>query len=56
VDVGSGAALTMSSPLAAPLSAWIYPEGWGGSNYGRIADKSSDTNNVNGWTFMVDSG
>jgi biopolymer transport protein ExbB len=41
------------------ISAWIYPEGWGGGTggwcYGRILDKASTTLGYYGWTFFVNN-
>lgn len=37
VDAGNNSALQNINPIT--ICAWIYPTGWGGSNYGRIIDK-----------------
>ena len=50
VDLASPAALddlAVGSDMT--VEAWIYPEGWGENNVGRIADKSG--NLTVGWTF-----
>ncbi|MFX1350445.1 MAG: DUF2341 domain-containing protein, partial [Promethearchaeota archaeon] len=36
------------------ISAWIYPKGWGGADYGRILAKSSLPDGSNGWVMCVD--
>ena len=39
----------------ATVSAWIYPRGWGGGDYGRILDKADAVRrNRNGWALEVD--
>ncbi|MFX1595757.1 MAG: DUF2341 domain-containing protein, partial [Promethearchaeota archaeon] len=38
----------------ATISAWIYPEGWGGGDYGRVLAKSSVWDGKDGWVLCVD--
>jgi hypothetical protein len=56
VDVGSGSSLDDAFAGGGTISAWIYPQGWGGSGYGRVADKATTAGyHTNGWAFMVDN-
>ncbi|MHA2247833.1 MAG: DUF2341 domain-containing protein, partial [Candidatus Hodarchaeales archaeon] len=54
VNVGSGSSIDNVFTDGATISAWIYPEDWGGYDYGRILDKSTSTSGANGWVFCVD--
>ena len=35
------------------ISAWIYPKGWGGGDFGRIVNKSDAANASNGFHFSL---
>jgi hypothetical protein len=39
----------------ATITAWIYVEGWGGTGFGRIVDKSTGDTGQNGWALFVTS-
>ena len=54
INTGSGSSIDNVFSDGATISAWIYPEGWGGYDYGRIMDKSASTAGSNGWVFCVD--
>jgi hypothetical protein len=41
VNVGDFSQLQSIEPIT--VCAWIYPTGWGGTNYGRIVDKGDST-------------
>jgi hypothetical protein len=50
VDCGNGPSLNIAGPIT--IAAWMHPTGPGGLNYGRLLDKSSDTNaNGPGYKF-----
>ncbi|MHA2304865.1 MAG: DUF2341 domain-containing protein, partial [Candidatus Hodarchaeales archaeon] len=58
INVGSGSSIDNIFNTGATISAWIYPEGWGGISpdyeYGRILDKASATWGENGWAMCID--
>ncbi|MHA2075167.1 MAG: DUF2341 domain-containing protein, partial [Candidatus Hodarchaeales archaeon] len=54
INVGSGSSLDNIFNGGASISTWIHPEGWGGGQYGRILDKSTNTLGYNGWSMTVD--
>lgn len=56
IDVGSGASVDDVFATGGTLSAWIFPEEWGGGGFGRIADKSDGLNANDGWSLMVSNG
>jgi len=53
IDVGSGPSVDDVFASGGTLSAWIFPEEWGGGAFGRIADKSDGVNAHEGWALMV---
>ncbi len=54
VDMGSDATLDDIFAGGATVSAWIYPEGWGESDFGRIFDKADNLgSNRNGWAYEL---
>ena len=53
IDVGSGAGIDDVFATGGTITAWIFPEEWGGGSYGRIADKSNGLNAEAGWSLMV---
>ena len=53
-DMGSGSSIDNVFNGGATISAWIYPEGWGGGSYGRVLAKSSVTDGTDGWVLCVD--
>ncbi|MFW9901891.1 MAG: DUF2341 domain-containing protein, partial [Candidatus Thorarchaeota archaeon] len=53
-NMGSGSSIDNIFNGGATISAWIYPEGWGGGNYGRVLAKSSVTDGSDGWVLCVD--
>ncbi|MHA2092364.1 MAG: DUF2341 domain-containing protein, partial [Candidatus Kariarchaeaceae archaeon] len=54
INVGSGSSIDNIFNSGASISTWIYPEGWGGNDYGRILDKSTNTLGYDGWSMTVD--
>jgi hypothetical protein len=50
VDCGNPASLDITGPIT--IAAWVYPTGGGGGGYGRIVDKSGDTNE-NGTGYKI---
>ncbi|MFX1457533.1 MAG: DUF2341 domain-containing protein, partial [Promethearchaeota archaeon] len=54
INVGSGTSIDNLFNGGATISAWIFPEGWGGAEYGRILDKSTATAGDDGWVMCVD--
>ena len=54
VNAGSDASIDDVFTSGGTVSAWIYLEGWGESDFGRITDKSLDTSATAGWSFQVD--
>ncbi len=38
------------------ISVWIYPKSYGENNFGRIIDKSTDTNGTNGYILYANNG
>ncbi|MFX0181867.1 MAG: DUF2341 domain-containing protein, partial [Candidatus Hodarchaeota archaeon] len=54
INVGSGSSIDNVFNGGASISVWIYPEGWGGGEYGRILDKSTNTLGYDGWSMTVD--
>jgi len=52
VDVGSDVSLDDITNLT--VDAWIYLEGWGQSNYGRVLQKSTVADILSGWGIWVD--
>ncbi|MEZ6091327.1 MAG: DUF2341 domain-containing protein [Pirellulaceae bacterium] len=61
VSLGSDSSLDDTFAGGGTVSAWINADGWGGGNYGRIADKSNSTfggatPNGDGWAFEVGRG
>ncbi|MFW9895740.1 MAG: DUF2341 domain-containing protein, partial [Candidatus Thorarchaeota archaeon] len=54
INVGSGTSIDNLFNGGATISAWIFPEGWGGAEYGRILDKSTATAGNDGWVICVD--
>ena len=55
-NMGSDNAIDDVFNGGATISVWIYPEGWGGNDYGRILDKSAATIGTNGWVACLDGG
>ena len=59
-NMGSGGSIDNIFNGGATISAWIYPEGWGGvppdPEFGRILDKSTETSGTNGWVLCLDGG
>ncbi|MFX1233530.1 MAG: DUF2341 domain-containing protein [Promethearchaeota archaeon] len=53
-NMGSGSSIDNIFNGGATISAWIYPEGWGGNDYGRVLDKSTTTSGTNGWVICLD--
>jgi len=53
ITVGSGSSIDNIFNGGATISVWIHPEDWGGSDYGRVLDKSSSTAGANGWVLCV---
>jgi hypothetical protein len=49
LDVAAGPAIADLCLTGCTISAWIFAEGWGGTNRGRIADKSGGGGG--GWMF-----
>ncbi|MFW9777439.1 MAG: DUF2341 domain-containing protein [Candidatus Heimdallarchaeota archaeon] len=54
INVGSDSSIDNIFNGGATISAWIYPEGWGGGYYGRILDKAAQTAGTNGWVLCID--
>jgi len=55
VDCGNAASLDITGPIT--ISAWVYPTGPGGGNYGRILDKASSTSGTGpGYKFYPRAG
>ena len=55
INVGSDISIAnVFSGGGGTISAWVYPIGWGGGDYGRILDKATTTSGTNGWTICVD--
>lgn len=54
VITSSNQALNLSS--GGSISAWIYPRSAGENNYGRVIDKSSDTNATGGYAIFMNGG
>jgi hypothetical protein len=55
-NMGSGASIDNVFNGGATVSVWIYPEGWGGADFGRILDKATATSGANGWVICLDGG
>ncbi|MFW9941410.1 MAG: DUF2341 domain-containing protein [Candidatus Thorarchaeota archaeon] len=55
-NMGSGASLDNVFNGGGTISAWIFPEGWGGGEYGRILAKTSVTDGTDGWVLCLDGG
>ncbi|MFX0008109.1 MAG: DUF2341 domain-containing protein, partial [Candidatus Hermodarchaeota archaeon] len=55
-NMGSGSSIDNIFNGGATISAWIYPEGWGGGTYGRILDKATETAGTDGWVVCLDGG
>ncbi|MFX1281402.1 MAG: DUF2341 domain-containing protein [Promethearchaeota archaeon] len=53
-NMSSGSSIDNIFNGGASISAWIYPEGWGGGDYGRILAKSSVSAGTDGWVMCVD--
>jgi len=53
-NMGSDTSIDNLFNGGATISTWIYPEGWGGAQYGRVLDKSSATDGTDGWVMCVD--
>ncbi|MFX0083595.1 MAG: DUF2341 domain-containing protein [Candidatus Hodarchaeota archaeon] len=53
-NMSSGTSIDNIFNEGASISAWIYPEGWGGNDYGRILAKSSVSSGSDGWAMCVD--
>ncbi|MFW9875359.1 MAG: DUF2341 domain-containing protein [Candidatus Thorarchaeota archaeon] len=53
-NMSSGSSIDNIFNGGASVSAWIYPEGWGGGDYGRILAKSSVSAGSDGWVMCVD--
>ncbi|MFX1432043.1 MAG: DUF2341 domain-containing protein, partial [Promethearchaeota archaeon] len=53
-DMSSGSSMDNVFNGGATISAWIYPEGWGGGQYGRVLAKSSITDGTDGWVMCID--
>lgn len=50
MEISDNPALRMNG--SGTITAWINPRGYGGSNYGRIVDKSTSTGAANGYHFF----
>ncbi len=57
IKLGSSAEVNHLFATGGTISAWINPDGWGESGYGRIVDKASTTFGPNGpgWALQVTS-
>ncbi|MEM6994380.1 MAG: DUF2341 domain-containing protein [Myxococcota bacterium] len=53
VSAGSEAAIDDLFATGGTASAWILADDWGGSDWGRVFDKSDGVNVDRGWAFMV---
>ncbi|MHA2394450.1 MAG: DUF2341 domain-containing protein [Promethearchaeota archaeon] len=54
INAGSGTSIDNLFNGGSTISAWIFPETWGGAHYGRILDKSTATAGDDGWVMCVD--
>ncbi|MFW9784990.1 MAG: DUF2341 domain-containing protein, partial [Candidatus Heimdallarchaeota archaeon] len=54
INVGSGTSISNLFNGGGTISVWIFPETWGGAEYGRILDKSTATAGDDGWVMCVD--
>ncbi len=56
VSIGSDASIENVFNGGGALSMWIYPESWGGCNYGRILEKAAGITGSGGWSLIVNNG
>lgn len=52
IDIGAPAGLDGLFAGGGHVSAWVYAEGPGGGNYGRVLDRSVDNGTGFGWSLM----
>ena len=55
-DIGSPAGLDNIFAGGGTIMGWIRAEGFGGSGFGRVFDKSSNNVSAGGWALFVDGG
>ena len=56
INAGSDASIDNIFVGGGTISAWIYPTGWGGNDFGRVVHKAGSSAGNDGYLFYVDNG